>query len=60
MLSCRRLGTGWAEDVSGVIRMTRGGAGTAEEHNDINTEGEWLYYIGGDSSVKVWGRGEAR
>ena len=56
VLSCRRLGTGWAEDVSGVIRATRGGA--SDDAADGEHEGEWLYHISGDGGVRVWRRGE--
>jgi len=62
VLSCRMLGTGWAEDVSGVVRVTRGGCAheDAESHGgDEVKEGEWLYHVGGYASVKVWGRGES-
>jgi len=62
VLSCRMLETGWAEDVSGVVRVTRGGCadGDDEEYRgDEVREGEWLYHVGGDASVKVWGRGES-
>lgn len=67
VVACRRLGTGWAADVSGVVRATRGGA--ADEHyqdeppplsgeSEIN-DGEWLYHVSGDGAVKVWERGAA-
>jgi elongator complex protein 6 len=67
VMSCRPLGTGWAEDVSGVVRVTRGGAaddeegdgdGAADREVDAVKEGEWLYFVGGDGAVDVWGRGE--
>ena len=67
ILSCRRLDTGWASDVSGVISATRGGAvdDQAEEVEGDSRdgssrrldEGEWLYHVAGDLSVKVWVRG---
>ncbi|KAI9669036.1 MAG: hypothetical protein M1831_000628 [Alyxoria varia] len=75
VMSCRALETGWASDVSGVLRITRGGAGFASERDDnaINDlgradgeeskgdseEGEWLYHIASDSSVSVWSRGSS-
>jgi elongator complex protein 6 len=64
VVQCRALGTGWAEDVSGVVRVTRGGCCDGEETDTDDTgepvqEGEWLYYIGGDGGVKVWGRGDS-
>jgi len=37
-MGCRRLGTGWADDISGVLRVTRGGGdGDGEE---VGAEGE--------------------
>jgi len=73
VVQCRALGTGWAEDVSGVVRVTRGGCCDEEEETGADStgveaerdnhepvqEGEWLYYIGGDGGVKVWGRGDS-
>lgn len=63
VLGVRRLGTGWAGDVSGVVRVTRGGGSQGEEDDgdglrreDVE-EGEWLYHIGGDGGIKVWARG---
>jgi len=66
VLGVRRLGTGWAGDVSGIVRVTRGGAvdirnGAAEDESaekieDVE-EGEWLYHVAGDGGVKVWARG---
>lgn len=70
VVGCRMLGTGWAEDVSGVVRVTRGGCagevveggedseGGEAESEEVK-EGEWLYYVGGHGGVKVWGRGES-
>ena len=63
VLSCRCLSTGWAEDVSGVIRVTQGGAFTAASDGQDDQaqkveEGEWLYHVEGDGAVKVWARGE--
>lgn len=54
VLSLRLLDTGTAKDVSGVVRITRGGAGLGrliEEH-------EYLYHVGGDGGVKVFERGQ--
>jgi len=68
VVQCRALGTGWAEDVSGVVRVTRGGCCDDDEEPDAEADhdipapvqvGEWLYYIGGDGGVKVWGRGDS-
>ncbi|MCJ1407434.1 hypothetical protein MMC19_001505 [Ptychographa xylographoides] len=66
ILSVRNLNTGIAKDVSGVIRVTRGGtwdgragdaggrdiSGQAEEIQ----EKEMLFFVGGDGGVKVWER----
>lgn len=54
VLSLRLLDTGTAKDVSGVVRITRGGAlldRVVEEH-------EYLYHVGGDGGVKVFERGQ--
>lgn len=53
VLSLRMLDTGTAKDVSGVLRITRGGAvldRAIDEH-------EYLYHVGGDGGVKVLERG---
>ena len=69
-MQLRALDTGSAKDVSGVIRVSRGGgdrdtngSGNGQEEskagNDIElTDSEWLYQVKGDGSVRVWGRGE--
>lgn len=63
VLSVRRLETGWAGDVSGVVRATRGGSAAArdgegeDEQGEGEGEGEWLYHVRGDGAVRVWGRG---
>jgi elongator complex protein 6 len=54
VLSLRLLDTGTAKDVSGVIRITRGGA---ESERKID-EHEYLYHIGGDIGVRVFERGQ--
>uniref|UniRef100_L2FMN0 Elongator complex protein 6 n=1 Tax=Colletotrichum fructicola (strain Nara gc5) TaxID=1213859 RepID=L2FMN0_COLFN len=53
VVGLRLLDTGTARDVSGVLRVTAGGNGerTVEE-------AELLYFVGGDGSVKVFGRGQ--
>lgn len=56
VIGTRRLGTGWARDVSGVLRVTRGG-GFDEAETDEVQEGEWLYLVEGDGSARVWVRG---
>ncbi|WQF89476.1 Putative elongator complex protein [Colletotrichum destructivum] len=53
----RLLDTGNASDVSGVLRITAGGdAGSSGER--VVEETELLYFVGGDGSVKVFGRGQ--
>jgi elongator complex protein 6 len=59
-MSLRLLDTGTARDVSGVVRIT---VGDSMEGNDQNfrrkiEEKELLYFVGGDGSVKVFGRGQ--
>ena len=51
VMSLRGLETGAARDVSGVLRVSRGGEGEGTE------EGEWLYLVGGDGGVKIFERG---
>lgn len=50
-VALRQLDTGVARDVSGVIRITRGGEGGEEK--------EVLYYVG-DGPVEVFDRGQMR
>lgn len=58
VLGCRLLDTGWAKDVSGVIRATRGGAAHDwDVGGQAVGEDEWLYHIAGDGAVSVWDRG---
>lgn len=54
VMSLRLLDTGTAKDVSGVIRITRGGA---EAERRIE-EKEYLYHVGGDGGVRVFERGQ--
>ena len=58
IMQLRGLDTGAAKDVSGVVRISRGGAYEEEAEKENLSEGEWLYKISGDGSVRVWGRGE--
>lgn len=52
VLSLRLLDTGAAKDVSGVIRISRGGGqGLSKGH-------EYLYHVAGDGGVKVFERGQ--
>ncbi|KAL2888025.1 Elongator complex protein 6 [Ceratocystis lukuohia] len=55
VISLRMLDTGVARDVSGVMRITRGG----QDHDERNTEEhEYLYYVSGDGGVRVFERGQ--
>ncbi|KAK6208927.1 hypothetical protein QIS74_12445 [Colletotrichum tabaci] len=57
VVGLRLLDTGNASDVSGVLRITAGGdAGSSGER--VVEETELLYFVGGDGSVKVFGRGQ--
>ncbi|KAK3396109.1 hypothetical protein B0T20DRAFT_357474 [Sordaria brevicollis] len=55
ILSLRLLDTGIAKDVSGVIRITRGGDSGSERQME---EKEYLYHVGGDGGVRVFERGQ--
>lgn len=65
----RGLDTGSARDVTGVLRISRGGELNFEEEGigagvqphskgDHMPDAEWLYQVKGDGSVKIWSRGE--
>jgi elongator complex protein 6 len=63
-MSCRELATGAAKDVSGVLRITRGGAVYTDEAEDATAmannapqEIETLYLVNRDGSVRVFERG---
>lgn len=57
VMQLRTLDTGAAKDVSGVLRISRGGdLNTSEESLE---EREALYFIQRDGGVKVFGRGES-
>jgi elongator complex protein 6 len=53
-MQLRTLETGAARDVSGVLRISRGG-----DADDSLDERELLYYIQRDGGVTVFGRGES-
>ena len=53
VLGVRELDTGVARDVSGVVRIGRGGGEGAAGFE----EKELLYFLAGDSSVRVFERG---
>jgi elongator complex protein 6 len=57
-MQLRTLETGAARDVSGVLRISRGGGWTAEAEDNLG-ERELLYYIQRDGGVRVFGRGES-
>ena len=62
VVSARELETGAAKDVSGVLRVTRGGAAFArEEEEGVEEvkEMEALYLVQRDGNVKVFERGAA-
>lgn len=55
------LDTGAASDVSGVLRITGGGAwdeDAAEEPGGDVEAHEYLYFVGSDWGVKVFERGQ--
>lgn len=61
-MGVRALETGAARDVSGVLRITRGGGWGWEEDGEGEGEGmgrevELLYLVGRDGNVKVFERG---
>ena len=71
VLQLRGLDTGRAKDVTGVVRVSRGGEWREEDdggrrgdeaekdgEDGGKSEGEWLYFVGGGGDIKVWGRGE--
>lgn len=59
-MGVRALETGAARDVSGVLRITRGGGWGWEEEEEgegMGREVELLYLVGRDGNVKVFERG---
>lgn len=72
VVQLRGLDTGAASDVSGVLRLSKGGAAAgrlleegegSEKIREASEEGgggegEWLYQVRGNGSVRVWARGE--
>ncbi|KAI4850675.1 hypothetical protein E4T44_02606 [Aureobasidium sp. EXF-8845] len=63
VMSLRPLDTGKARDVSGVVRVSRGGAWDddieEEEEEAEKKELEALYFVQNDGGVRVFERGEA-
>jgi elongator complex protein 6 len=59
VVQLRSLGTGAAKDITGVLRISAGGANDESQEDDAAfEEAEWLYQVRGDGSVRIWGRGE--
>ncbi|KAJ5766852.1 uncharacterized protein N7511_004468 [Penicillium nucicola] len=58
VMQLRTLETGAAKDVSGVLRISRGGGWSAGEEESLE-EKEVLYFIQRDGGVSVFGRGES-
>lgn len=58
-MGVRALETGAARDVSGVLRITRGGGWEEEEEEGEGRgrEVELLYLVGRDGNVRVFERG---
>lgn len=64
-MQLRELDTGVARDVSGVLRISKGGRWEAglESANDQDEHTRWgekevLYFVQGDGMVRAFGRGE--
>lgn len=57
VMQLRTLETGAARDVSGVLRISRGGEWSSS--SDGMEEKEVLYFIQRDGGVRVFGRGES-
>ena len=59
VLQLRGLDTGSARDITGVLRVSKGGEHEARKDQEaLLDETEWLYQVKGDGSVRVWSRGE--
>ncbi|KAJ5800936.1 uncharacterized protein N7518_003004 [Penicillium psychrosexuale] len=58
VMQLRTLDTGAAKDVSGVLRISRGGGVSMSEKESLE-EKEALYFIQRDGGVRVFGRGES-
>lgn len=60
VMSVRELDTGAARDVSGVLRITKGGNSYSLDDSDEHDEiigAELLYLVQRDGNVKVFNRG---
>lgn len=59
VVGLRHLETGTARDVSGVCRITTGDMENRRSEQEKRLEAkELLYFVGGDSTVKVFERGQ--
>ncbi|PWY82207.1 hypothetical protein BO70DRAFT_336592 [Aspergillus heteromorphus CBS 117.55] len=58
VMQLRNLETGAARDVSGVLRVSKGGAWGQSSVDDHWEEKEVLYFVQRDGGVSVFGRGE--
>lgn len=58
VMQLRTLDTGAATDVSGVLRISRGGGWSSGSEDNLD-EKELLYYIQRDGGVRIFGRGES-
>jgi elongator complex protein 6 len=60
VMQLRNLETGAARDVSGVLRVSKGGAWGQRENASEESwkEKEVLYFVQRDGGVSVFGRGE--
>ena len=59
LFQLRPLDTGQSKEVSGSVRVSKGGAWESSEMATDLVESEWLFHFRNDGGVKVWGRGEA-
>lgn len=59
VMQCRGLDTGVARDVSGVVRMSRGGGFEVDGHGGQVEEREMLYHVKPDGGLSVFERGGA-
>ena len=59
VMSVRELSSGAAKDISGTLRITRGGEAAYGNENEVDIPAkELLYLVQRDGTVKVFGRGE--
>jgi elongator complex protein 6 len=57
VLATRGLDSGSARDVSGVVRVTRGGRAEDDETAECPADVEWLYQVDMNRAARVWERG---